>query len=285
VTVLDDRGLVLEGDAGATDGVQASLQSALDTAFGAGVTIVRVHREAYDERRDIHDVRRAPLPGALARSTNDERFAGKEKKYSRSEIVEDRGSDTHDEHRVALPGATQRISVGIFVDASKNLDLNAIRALAEATVGIDRDRGDAVTVEAVRFAAPLTPVARGGGWWMLASAFVGALPQALIAAALLIAGIVGAKPAFAFAQSVLEKSSVRATAREVAGIPPARVRGALVGEPPHVAAAIISALPTATAAAVLELYPPDERSAIVQRLARASGSLVPPAEELLRARV
>jgi flagellar motor switch protein FliG len=62
------------------------------------------------------------------------------------------------------------------------------------------------------------------------------------------------------------------------------MRGVLDGEPPHVAAAIISALPTATAAAVLELYPPEERTAIVRRLARANATLVPPAEELLRAR-
>jgi flagellar motor switch protein FliG len=62
------------------------------------------------------------------------------------------------------------------------------------------------------------------------------------------------------------------------------MRGVLDGEPPHVAAAIISALPTATAAAVLELYPPDERAAIVRRLARDNASLVPQPEELLRAR-
>ena len=46
VTVLDDRGLALDADAGddAAD-VQSGLQSALDGAFGAGSTIVRVHRE------------------------------------------------------------------------------------------------------------------------------------------------------------------------------------------------------------------------------------------------
>jgi flagellar motor switch protein FliG len=77
---------------------------------------------------------------------------------------------------------------------------------------------------------------------------------------------------------------VRNAARESAGLPPARVRGALAGEPPHVAAAVISALPAATAAAVLELYPPDERAQIVRRLARAAIDLVPHPEELLRAR-
>ncbi len=62
------------------------------------------------------------------------------------------------------------------------------------------------------------------------------------------------------------------------------MRGALEHEPPHVAAAIISALPTVTATAVLDLYPPDERAAIVRRLARANAALVPAPEELFRER-
>jgi flagellar biosynthesis/type III secretory pathway M-ring protein FliF/YscJ len=284
VTVLDDRGLVLDGDAAAGDGVEAALQSALDAAFGAGATIVRAHRETLGEERDVRDVRRAPLPGTLARSSNDERFAGKEKKYSRSESVEDRGSDTHEEHRLALPGATQRLSVAVFVDASKNLDLTAIRALAEATAGIDRTRGDVVSVEAVRFAGAALPAAHGPNAWILAGALAGSLPQLLALAALAAAAFAGAKPAFALFQSLLERASVRATARDVAGIPPLRVRGALAGEPPHVAAAIISALPAATAAAVLELYPAEERTAIVARLARSASTLVPPPEELIRVR-
>ena len=61
------------------------------------------------------------------------------------------------------------------------------------------------------------------------------------------------------------------------------MRGALAGEPPHTAAAVISALPTATAAAVLELYPPEERAAIVRRLSRPASPLLPSYEELLRA--
>jgi flagellar motor switch protein FliG len=59
------------------------------------------------------------------------------------------------------------------------------------------------------------------------------------------------------------------------------VRSALAGEPPHAAAAIISALPTATAAAVLELYPQHEREAIVKRMQRVHPSVVPTAEEVL----
>src|SRR6185312_9545122 len=106
----------------------------------------------------------------------------------------------------------------------------------------------------------------------------------IVAIAVCVALALGAKPAYALTVRAFETASVRATTREMSGIPPARVRGALAGEPPHVAAAVISALPAATATAVLELYPPEERAQIVRRLARAAVDLVPHPEELLRAR-
>ncbi len=284
VTVLDDRGLALDA-AGTDDGdVQGALQSALDGAFGAGAAIVRAHREPLGERRDVHDVRRAALDGPLARTTGDERYASSAKKYSKTSATEERGSDTRDEHRVAEAGATARLTVAVFVDAARNLDLAKIRALAAATAGIRAERGDVLSVEAVAFGAapgPLPPGARAPGWLL---ALASALPQALSGLAVVLAVACGAKPLAAVAARALEAGTARSAAREVAGLPPARVRGALAGEPPHVAAAIISALPTATAAAVLELYPPDERAAIVRRLGRgANPALVPAAEELLRA--
>jgi len=60
------------------------------------------------------------------------------------------------------------------------------------------------------------------------------------------------------------------------------VRSALAQEPPHAAAAIISALPAATAAAVLELYPAHERDAIVRRMQRPHSPLIPDAQEVVR---
>jgi flagellar biosynthesis/type III secretory pathway M-ring protein FliF/YscJ len=289
VTVLDDRGLAPEsgtgeGDSDAdADGVAAALQSALDAAFGPNATIVRVHREAVAERRDVHDIRRTALGGTLSRSAADERYTSNVKKYAKTNSIEERGSDTRDETLVALPGAGGRRSVAVFVDAARGLDLAKIRSLAEATAGLDPARGDVLRVEAVRFAA--TAVVRGPGVtaWGLAGAFAGILPQSIVALAIVLGGCFCARPAFALAAKLIDSANVRATSREVAGIPPTRVRGALAGEPPHIAAAIISALPAATATAVLELYPPDERAAIVRRLARAASPLVPDAEELIRA--
>ncbi|MDB5095165.1 MAG: flagellar M-ring protein FliF [Candidatus Eremiobacteraeota bacterium] len=286
VTVVDDRGIALDADGSGGDDaadVQAALQSALDAAFGAGATIVRVHREPLGEQRDVRDVRRSALPGAIGRASSDERYASNAKKYSKTTGTEDRGSDTREEHRVASAGATARLTVAVFVDAARGLDLAKLRALAEAAAGIRAERGDVVRVEAVAFGdgARRAPASAAPGWWL---ALAGVLPQAFAAIGVVLAVAFGVKPLAALTTRALEGAAARRAARDVVGIPPARVHGALAGEPPHVAAAIISALPTATAAAVLELYPPDERAAIVRRLARANATLLPPPEELLRAR-
>jgi flagellar biosynthesis/type III secretory pathway M-ring protein FliF/YscJ len=260
--------------------VQTGLQSALDAAFGAGATIVRVHREPLGEHRDVHDVHRAPLAGNLARAASDERYASGTKKYSKTSATEDRGSDTRDEHRVAAPGATARLTVAVFVDVARGLDLAKIRALAAAAAGIRPERGDAVSVEAVAFAGA-SPAPRGTSapGWVLA--FASVLPQGLTAIALIAVAAIAARPVAAVATRAIESAALRAAARDVAVIPPEGVRGVLEGEPPHVAAALISALPAATAAAVLELYSPDERAGIVRRLAHAKPSLLPRPEELI----
>lgn len=287
VTVLGDGG-ALDADASPLiddTTVQTALQSALDTAFGAGATIVRVHRETVGEVRDVHDVRRTPLAGAIARTSSDERYASEKKKYSKENATEDRGSDTHDEHRATPADATARLSVAIFVDVARGLDLTKIRALAAATAGIRPERGDAVSVEGVRFAgAPAVAVAAHPAVWAIAGAFSGVAPQLIVAIAFASALLFGARPAYRLLSRAIDTAGLRQTARHAAGLPPARVRGALVGEPPHIAAAIISALPAATAAAVLELYPAEERAQIVRRLTRDGSTLVPNAEELLRAR-
>ncbi len=285
VTVLDDRGVLDGADAASDDdATQTSLQSALDAAFGSAATIVRVHREPLGEVRESHDVRRAALPGVLARTNDDERYAGEKKRYAKLAVNEEHGSDTRDERRVAAPDATARITVAVFVDIARGLDIDAIRSLAEVAVGIDRRRGDVLRVEAVRFAAPVLAPPHALDGWAFAGLVAGTIPQLLIAGAAIVLVALGARPAYALANRIIERAAVRTAAGASAGLPPARVRGALAGEPPHVAAAVISALPAATATAVLELYPQEERAQIVRRLARAASDLVPPAEELLRAR-
>ncbi len=282
VAVLDDRGAVASDEAGSDSGdVQASLQSALDAAFGTGATIVRVHREPLGERRELHDVRRAALDGSIARATSDERYASGAKRYSKTSATEDRGSATREERRVAAPGATARLTVAVFVDAARGIDVDKIRALAAATAGIRADRGDAISVEAVAFAAGAAAEPRRAAWLGVA---LGLLPQVLTALGVVVAVALGAKPLALAGVRAIEATSTRRAARDAAAIPPERVRDALRDEPPHVAAAVIASLSAACAAAVLELYDADERAAIVRRLPRANVALLPSAEELVGGR-
>ena len=284
VAVLDDRGLILDADASDGNDVQAALQSALDAAFGAGATIVRVHREPLGEARDVRDVRRAALSGSVARSSSDERYASNAKKYSKTSASEDHGSETHEEHRTRGADATARLTVAVFVDSARGLDLAKMRALAAAVAGVRPDRGDVISVEAVPFSEGTSHATRGAhapGWLL---AFASILPQLITAAGLVLVVAVGIKPLASLAVRIAESSAARGTARASAGIAPDRVRAALAAEPPHIAAAIIAGLPTTTAAAVLELYAPDERTAIVRRLPRANTALVPNPEDLVDAR-
>jgi flagellar biosynthesis/type III secretory pathway M-ring protein FliF/YscJ len=283
VAMLDDRGLALEGDrqrAGddaAT--LQASLQSALDQAFGAGATIVRVRLD-YDRRvREVRDLHRAPIAGqALTSASIDERYSAERKRYTKLHTSEERGSDLHEEKTEIPAGGVGRISVAVVVDEARKLDLAAIRSLSSATLGLVAER-DTLNVAAVPFAHASD--ARGSAWgWLGLAGTLG--PIVAWWAIALFAFRYGAAPFARALEIVSRRLALARTSRAVAGYPPAHVRGALRDEPPHTAAAIISALPAATATAVLELYPAEERAAIVRRMARETAPVVPDCESVLR---
>lgn len=284
VTIVDDRGVAL-GDAGGdgTDAadLQTSLQTALDAAFGAGATVVRVHAEYGRDRTSERDVRRMPLDGPpVTRAGHDERFDDGGKHYLRRDENDDRGSETHERVSESHEGALNRLSTAVFLDVARNLDARKVRDLAGATVGYDAARGDTLVVQAVDFRRER--VVRKNAWWLLYGAVVPLLPLAIVAVTALVASRT-AIPLFApVLRAAFERAAVDRTAKAVVGFAPARVRSLLAHEPPHAAAAIISALPAATAAAVLDLYPPHERDAIVKRMARPQSPLIGDATELLR---
>src|SRR5579884_2066361 len=282
VTIVDDRGVALgEGSAQDDAGdLQRSLQSALDAALGAGAAIVRVHVD-YDRRSlAIRDVRRAPLSSpAITSNTQDERYAGDGKRYDRSEQQIDRGSDVHEVTAFAQPGRIARISAAVFVDASRIADLTQVQTLAAATLGIDTHRGDALVVQAVSFTR--TPYAKKDGWWLAYGAIVPLLPTAVLSIAMLVALRWAAPPIGTFLRALGERAAIAKSTAAVHGIAPANVRGALLNEPAHAAAAIISALPAATAAAVLDMYPEHERAAIIRRMQRPASPLLSDAESFI----
>ncbi|HMD02287.1 MAG TPA: flagellar M-ring protein FliF C-terminal domain-containing protein [Candidatus Baltobacteraceae bacterium] len=284
VALLDDRGVAFGSEPAGDEeaaALQASLQSALDAAFGAGATIVRV-RVAYDPRaRQLRERIDKPLGSrALRSASSDERYSGAQKRYSKASLNEERGSDVQDVRTDIPAGRLERISVAVAVDAARALDLDKIRSLAGATLGLVPSRGDALSVEAVVFARPAPAPAP---LFALAAETLRALgPAAFLAAAAFGAFRYGAAPFAGVCRDMVRRVGVRRTTRAVAGLAPAHVRGALRDEPPHTAAAIISALPAATATAVLELYPPDERAQIVRRMARTTAPVAPDYESVLR---
>ncbi|MGA8533587.1 MAG: flagellar M-ring protein FliF C-terminal domain-containing protein [Candidatus Tumulicola sp.] len=284
VTILDDRGIALqENDAGGSDAadVQRSLQSALDTAFGEGVTIVRVRAEYRGERSSERDLRRAPLDGnAIARAALNESLDDGGKRYRRRDETEDRGSETREILSESPAGGIKRLSTAVFIDVSGGVEPSKVRELAAATVGYDAARGDSLVVQAVNFHRERA--ARKDVWWLLYGALVPLAPVLVTVFGILAAVRVGMPPLSALFAAMIERASVNRTSKAVAGFAPTRVRTALAHEPPHAAAAIISALPAATAAAVLDLYPAHEREAIVKRMQRPHSPLLADAQELLR---
>jgi flagellar biosynthesis/type III secretory pathway M-ring protein FliF/YscJ len=283
VAILDDRGLVLDGERAHADdalALESSLQSVLDQAFGAGAAIVRVRLDFDARARELRDLHRAPLSGSpISQTSLDERYSSEKKHYSKVHALEDRGSDVHEEQTEIPPGAVARVSVAIAVDAKRNLDLAAIRSLASATLGLVSGR-DTLDVEAIAFAHP--PVEAAAPFWSIFGLIASIAP--VVAWSALVFCVVrwgGAPLARAF-ETAMRRLALGPTSRAIAGYPPARVRGALRDEPPHTAAAIISALPAATATAVLELYPAEERAAIIRRMQRETAPVVPDFESVLR---
>ncbi len=280
VTILDDAGIALDGSAAGDDStdLQTSLQSALDSAFGAGATIVRVRTERDPRAQATHVTRDAPL-GALSLSGTDESFRGDGHRYEKRERTEQRGDERRDVTTTQSPGRLARLSVAVFVDASRDLDIAAIRALAAATVGIQPHRGDTLGVEPVAFSRERAT--RKDGWWLAYGAIVPLLPALAIALAALAGLRLVLPPLRSAAKLLIERTSIARTREAVRGFAPAHVANVLREEPPHAAAAIISALPAATAAAVLDLYPAAERAAIVRRMARPRSPLIPDAGEVI----
>ncbi len=283
VTLLDDRGIALDDTgnaAGDSDALQRSLQSALDSALGAGVAIVRVHAEYSDAEVERRDVRRAPLSTLpIERNDDSESFDGGGKRYQKHNQHDDRGSDTREVVSKSAPGSITRLSAAVFLDASRALDVPRVRDLAAATIGYNARRGDSLVVQPVDFHH--AAVVKSDGWTVAYGTVVSLLPSLIIGAVALFALKMAAPMLEPLVKELAERSSIQRASRTVMGYAPAQVRGALAHEPPHAAAAIISALPAATAAAVLELYPQHEREAIVRRMQRANSPIVPGAEEIL----
>ncbi|MDQ2680443.1 MAG: hypothetical protein M3Y21_05390 [Candidatus Eremiobacteraeota bacterium] len=282
VTIVDDRGVALggAGSDGDSSELQASLQSALDTALGSGMSIVRVQVD-YDTRDlQSRETRREPLAAQAITSTHDgESYIAQGKRYNKLTESSDRGSDVHETTVSASAGRVARLSVAVFVDSRTAVELYKIRSLIGAAAGIQERRGDSVSVQAINFRHGRSP--KQDGWWLAYGAVVPLLPTlVLVIAALIVLRWISA-PVARVVRSLIARSQIEQTQAAVRGFAPTQVRGVLQNEPPHTAAAIISALPAATAAAVLDMYPPEERGAIIARMTRRHSPLLPDPQTLI----
>lgn len=282
VTILDDRGIALTDGADMADEgeLQRSLQTALDSTIGPGSSLVRLHVE-YDTRTvTSRELRRAPAaPDGISVERKDERYSTSGKQYSKSSTTTERGTDEREITATARPGRIARISAAVFVDAASVTNLDQIKNLAAATLGIDLRRGDSIQVEPVHFKHP--HAAGRDGWWLAYGAIVSAVPAVVTAIVVLLALRWTLPVVHPFVRRLSERALTTRRAHAVQGIPAGKVRSVLAHEPAHTAAAIISALPAATAAAVLDMYPDHERSAIVRRMQRPVSPLLPDAEEFI----
>ncbi len=178
----------------------------------------------------------------------------------------------HEAHQ----GQQANITAAVFVDAARGADLRQVRSLASSALGIDQR---AIDVESMAFARPPPPKSDAGT--VAYAVLVPLLPTVIVAVAALIALRWSVPAVQAAIQAAAKRAGIARTAATVRGFSPANVRGALKDEPPHAAAAIISALPAATAAAVLDMYPDHERTAIIQRMQRPHSPLIPDVESFI----
>ena len=172
-----------------------------------------------------------------------------------------------------------RRSMVVLVDQHRVPRLDEVSAVAGAAGGFDFHRGDRLEVQAVHFAD--RPSLRRAVWLAVAGSALTIAPTIVVCLALLIGLRIGIHPAASIVKTLLRSSTIARNQQVACRFAPSQVRGVLRDEPPHTAAAIISALPAATAAAVLDLYPADERAAIIRRMSREQSPLLPDVESLI----
>ncbi|MGH7708624.1 MAG: flagellar M-ring protein FliF C-terminal domain-containing protein [Vulcanimicrobiaceae bacterium] len=277
VGVIDQNGdsltaRALSGGGSEDTGLETTLQGALDRTIGPGESFVLAHIETDSSTSTQRDVKRVPLAAqAIADSSVREHYRGKDKSYDKVRESIDRGSETVETTTQVGPGSPKRLSVAVFVDQARAALIPRIREVLAAGAGINPERGDKLVVQAIAFAHPPAPIFHPQPPAQFAS-ILPSLPYLFVGlASVLVLAILGSSFASRHASSAEQVERGR---QAVADFEPERIYARLRGEPPHSAAAILSALPAATTAAVLEFYTPEARRDLVHRLSRPMPPIV-----------
>ncbi|MBI2302773.1 MAG: hypothetical protein HYU66_28030, partial [Armatimonadetes bacterium] len=89
--------------------------------------------------------------------------AGGQGRYTRNKSDRDYMVNQQQEVIVKPGGGLKRISLGIFVDESLSGDKNKVESVARSAAGLDSQRGDTISVEAVKFSPSSTDALNGVG--------------------------------------------------------------------------------------------------------------------------
>jgi len=144
------------------DRLDGALQRMLDAMVGPGrsvvTTSVELDLDQVETARTTYT--RDPADGAVSERVSRRSYAdGSGTRSESSSVTRANAFDSVRETRREAPGDIERLTVAVLVDATaaKSLDLTRVRELVGAAAGIDRKRGDAVTVAAMPMqAAPAT---------------------------------------------------------------------------------------------------------------------------------
>lgn len=166
--------------------LERRVQSQLDLVFGLGKAIVRAKIETSTERSEVRRTRYEPAAGtrqgiAASESVEQEDYDGnggargpagvpgiggnlfnetnpgaqgnQGGRYTKSRQETDFKVNEEQEVLIRPGGGVSRMTLGIFVDESLAESLDKIESVARSAAGIDEQRGDRLSIEAVKFAA------------------------------------------------------------------------------------------------------------------------------------
>jgi len=174
--------------------IEQRVQSQLDITFGLGKTSVRATATLQTERSEVSRTTYKQPEGAqngLAKkeSSDAEDYIGAgaaragggvpgtganlfgeavkggaggvgSGSYTRRNIQKEYGINEEKEVKVKPGGGLQRLTLGIFVDQALQGELSKIETVARNAAGLDTQRGDSISVEAVKFAPTATDTFR-----------------------------------------------------------------------------------------------------------------------------
>ncbi len=154
-----------------------AVQKMLEPVVGVGGAVVKVTADLDFDQRQTKTERYVAEPNTppLSSSTTKETYAGAgtpgagilgpdnngvpiapgtgESSYVRESNTQDNAVGKVVEESVATPGAVKRLSVAVLLDenAAGAVDMNKVEALVTTAAGVQADRGDTVTVDALGF--------------------------------------------------------------------------------------------------------------------------------------